>query len=91
MSQIVARGFIVVVAVLLLGITFSQMMYDSDNRGREVIQTEMTACVIETCITDNTVGDECIIQKPKISKIRITVDDNAHRPVLTTPTDIECR
>lgn len=86
-----ARRFIVLVAVILVVLVFIQYFDRKNNRDKELIISEIEACVVSLCISDKTLGEDCIVQKPKLSKIRLTVDENGHRRVLITPTEIDCR
>lgn len=86
-----ARRTIVLVGVILVVLVVMQYFDTANNRAKELIVSEIEACVVATCITDKTLGQDCIIQTPKLSKIRVTVDENEHKRVLITPTDIDCR
>ena len=87
----IARGVILLLIVFLAVVAIVPLFNEREYRGKEIVESETLACVVETCVTDKTLGQDCIELKPKLSKIRITVDENRHNHVHVIPTEIDCR
>jgi hypothetical protein len=75
--------------VLLVVVTVFPMIRSGETS--ELIERELVACVVSVCVEDKTIGKRCEILKPKLSRIRLTVDENKHHRVELIPTDIDCR
>lgn len=90
MKPNVAKGMIIAIVLVLVITTLVPYLHDAENRSKEIVEIELLTCVVAACISDKTIGNECIVVKPRVSKIRITVDQNGYRRVQILPTDVDC-
>lgn len=91
MNLWIARVLIVSVIVLLLIVSLVPIFTTSENRSKEIVALSTLACVVETCVTTSTEGKDCTELKPKLSKVKITLDANKYQHINVEPTNIECK
>lgn len=81
-----AKLFLLLLSTLLV---ISVIITLSGGDGKEIVQQEYTACVVSICVDDPLIGKKCELLPPKVSKIRLTVENSKTR-ITVSPTEIKC-
>lgn len=83
-----AKIFLSFIACLLVLSVY--LTYGVD-KGKEIIENEFSACIVEICIKDSTIGEKCEILPPAVANVQVTVDANSYTRITLSQTGLDCK
>lgn len=93
MNTKIARGLVLTVVAILVIIVVMPFLRIKEYANKESVVYESLQCVVEICLVDSKVGEECQILTPKVSRVLIKVsgDNPKHTKLRVYPTEASCK